>query len=107
MVSEETHDRTIADSIRPSAENRYTTVRSGQVVARGVIGPGWVRVVDISDLLNMGDMEAACEYAESRCSRLDPLKETSGGAVPQSVSSQDQTIRTAAIQPFAPSSHPK
>jgi hypothetical protein len=43
MVSDETHDRTTADSIRPGSENRHTTARSGRMVARGVIGRVWVR----------------------------------------------------------------
>jgi hypothetical protein len=50
IVSNETHDRTTADRIRPIAENRHTTARSDQMVARGVIGRVWTRVVDISDL---------------------------------------------------------
>lgn len=46
MVSDETHDRTTADSVMPSAENRHTTVRF-EMVARGVIGRVWARVVDM------------------------------------------------------------
>ncbi len=59
IVSDETHDMTTADSVRPSSENTHTTVRSGEMVATGVIGTAWVRgvigrvlarVVDISYL---------------------------------------------------------
>jgi len=46
MVSEETHDRTTADSVMPSAENRHTTVRFERL-AGGVIGRVWARVVDM------------------------------------------------------------
>jgi hypothetical protein len=49
MVSDETHDMTTADSVRPSAENRHTTARSGQIVARGVIGRARAVAVDIGD----------------------------------------------------------
>ena len=49
-VSGEIHDRTIADSAKPSSENRHTTARSGGMVARGVIGRVWARVVDIGCL---------------------------------------------------------
>jgi hypothetical protein len=49
IVSDEAHDRTTADSVKPSSENRHTTMRSGQMVARGVIGRGRARVVDIGD----------------------------------------------------------
>jgi hypothetical protein len=38
VVSDETHDRTTADSIRPSSENRHTTVRSGQMGGESLIG---------------------------------------------------------------------
>jgi len=38
IVSDETHDMTTADSVRPSSENTHTTVRSGEMVATGVIG---------------------------------------------------------------------
>jgi len=47
IVSDETRDRTIADSVRPSSDNRHTTVRSGQMVATGVIGRAGARAVDI------------------------------------------------------------
>jgi hypothetical protein len=50
IVSDETHDRTTADSVRPSSENRHTTARSDQMVARGVIGRVWARVMDIGYL---------------------------------------------------------
>jgi hypothetical protein len=46
IVSDETNDRTTADSIRPSSENRHTTARVGRMMARGVIGRVWVGVVD-------------------------------------------------------------
>jgi len=49
IVSDETLDRTIADSVRPSSENRHTTVRSGQMVATGVIGRAESRAVDIDN----------------------------------------------------------
>jgi hypothetical protein len=47
IVSEETHDRTTADSVRPASENRHTTVRPGRMVARGMMGRVWARGVDI------------------------------------------------------------
>ena len=50
FVSNETHDRTTADSVRPSAENKHTTVRSDHIVVGGVIERVWTRVVDIADL---------------------------------------------------------
>jgi hypothetical protein len=50
IVSDETHDRTTADSVRPSSENRHTAARSGQMVARGVVGRVWARVMDIGYL---------------------------------------------------------
>jgi hypothetical protein len=46
IVSDETYDRTAAESVRPSSENRHTTARSGEIVEsviRSVLG----RVVDI------------------------------------------------------------
>jgi hypothetical protein len=49
-VSDETHERTTADSVRPSSENRHATARFGRMVARDVIGRVWVRVVGISYL---------------------------------------------------------
>src|SRR5437588_177954 len=55
MVSDETHDRTIADSVRPSAENSDTTARSDRMVASGVSGRVCVRVVDMGDLLSLGE----------------------------------------------------
>src|SRR5438552_2237752 len=45
IVSDETHDMTTADSVRPSSENTHTTVRSGEMVATGVIGTAWARGV--------------------------------------------------------------
>jgi hypothetical protein len=50
MVSDETHVRTIADSVRPSAENRDTMARSDRMVASGVIGRVGVNVVDMGGL---------------------------------------------------------
>ena len=50
MFSEERHERTIADNIRPSSENRPTMARSVRTVARDVSGRVRVRVVDIRDL---------------------------------------------------------
>jgi hypothetical protein len=49
IVSDETHDRTTADSVRPSIENRQRAMRSGQMVARGVIGRAGARVMDIGN----------------------------------------------------------
>jgi hypothetical protein len=46
-VSDDTHDRTTADNIRPSSENRHTTARFGRMVATGVIGRIWVKVAGI------------------------------------------------------------
>jgi hypothetical protein len=46
IVSEETYDRTAAESIRPSSENRYTATRFGEMV-ESVVGRIWARVVDI------------------------------------------------------------
>jgi hypothetical protein len=48
-VSDETHDKTTKDSVRPSTENRHTTARFGRM-ARGVIEGVWVRAVDIGNL---------------------------------------------------------
>ena len=50
IVSGVTHDRTTADSARPTSENRQTTVRSGQIVATGMTGRGWTTRVDICHL---------------------------------------------------------
>jgi len=49
-VSGEIHDRTIADSAKPSSENRHTTARSGRMVAGGAIGRFQVKVRDIGYL---------------------------------------------------------
>jgi hypothetical protein len=38
IVSDETHDRTTADSVRPSSENRHTTARSSQMAGESRIG---------------------------------------------------------------------
>jgi hypothetical protein len=49
-VSDETHNRTPADSIRPSSETRHATARFGRMGARGVVRRVWLRVVDIGHL---------------------------------------------------------
>ena len=49
-VSGETHNRTTADSIRPSSETMHTTARVGRMGARGEVGRVRVRVVDIGHL---------------------------------------------------------
>ena len=46
IVSDKTHDRTAAVSVRPSNENRQTTARSGETV-ESVVGRACTRVVDI------------------------------------------------------------
>ena len=46
-VSDETHERTTADSVRPSSENRHATARFGRMVARGAVRRVRVRVVDM------------------------------------------------------------
>ncbi len=50
MVSEDAHDMTIADSDRPSSENRHTTAKSVRTVTRDLSGRVRVRVVHIRDL---------------------------------------------------------
>ena len=50
IVSDEAYDKTTADSVMPSSENRHTTVGSGQMVARGVTWRLWARAVDICHL---------------------------------------------------------
>jgi hypothetical protein len=37
IVSDETYDKTAAESVRPSSENRHTTARSGETV-ESVVG---------------------------------------------------------------------
>jgi hypothetical protein len=46
IVSDETYDRTAAESVEPSSENRHTPARSGEMV-ESVVGRAWTRVVDI------------------------------------------------------------
>jgi len=46
IVSDETYDRTAAESVRPSSENRHTPARSGEMV-ESVVGRAWTRVADI------------------------------------------------------------
>jgi hypothetical protein len=46
-VSGETYERTVADSVRPSAESRHTMGRSDWLVARDGIGRVWVKIVDM------------------------------------------------------------
>jgi hypothetical protein len=48
IVSDETYDRTAAETVRPSSENRPTTAISGEIV-RSVIGRVWTRVLDIGN----------------------------------------------------------
>jgi hypothetical protein len=45
-VSDETYDRTAAESIRPSSEKQHTPARSGEML-ESVVGRVCVRVVDI------------------------------------------------------------
>jgi hypothetical protein len=45
-VSDETDDRTAAESIRPSSEKRHTTTNSGELL-ESLVGRGWVKVVGI------------------------------------------------------------
>jgi hypothetical protein len=49
IVSDETYDKTTAESVKPSSENLHTTARSGEMVA-SLVGPAWTRVLDIGDL---------------------------------------------------------
>jgi hypothetical protein len=51
IVSDERHDRTAAESVRPSSENKHTTARSGEMV-ESVIGRVCTRVVDIGASLD-------------------------------------------------------
>jgi hypothetical protein len=46
IVSDETYDRTAAESVRPSSENRHTAARFGEMV-ESVVGRVWASVVDI------------------------------------------------------------
>ena len=46
IVSDETYDKTAAESVRPSSENRHTTARSGEMVEI-VVGRACTRVLDI------------------------------------------------------------
>jgi hypothetical protein len=46
IVSDETYDRTAAESVRPSSENWHTTARFGEMV-ESVVGRAWTRVLDI------------------------------------------------------------
>jgi hypothetical protein len=46
IVSDETHDRTIAESVRPSSETTQTTARSGEIV-ESVAGRACTKVPDI------------------------------------------------------------
>ena len=41
-----TYDRTAAESVRPSSENRHTAARFGEMV-ESVVGRVWASVVDI------------------------------------------------------------
>ena len=46
IVSSERHDRTAAESVRPTSENRDTAAISGEM-AESVVGRVWTRVLDI------------------------------------------------------------
>jgi hypothetical protein len=46
IVSDETHDRTAAESVRPSSENRHKPARSGEML-ESVVARVRSRVVDI------------------------------------------------------------
>jgi hypothetical protein len=46
IVSDETHDKTAAESVKPSSENRHTAARFGEMVD-SVIGRVCTRVLDI------------------------------------------------------------
>jgi len=46
IVSDETYDRTAAESITPSSENRHTPAMSGEML-ENVVGRAWTRVLDI------------------------------------------------------------
>ena len=46
IVSDETYDRTAAESVSPSSENRHTTARSGEIV-ESVVELVGTRVLDI------------------------------------------------------------
>jgi hypothetical protein len=46
IVSDETYDKTDAESVRPTSENRQTTARSGKIV-ESIVGRAWTKVMDI------------------------------------------------------------
>ena len=46
IISDETYDKTAAESVRPSSENRHTTARFGETV-ESVVGQVCTRVLDI------------------------------------------------------------
>jgi hypothetical protein len=46
IISDETYDKTAAESVRPSSENRHTTAKSGETV-ESVVGQVCTRVLDI------------------------------------------------------------
>jgi hypothetical protein len=46
IVSDETYDRTAAEIVRPTSENRHTAAISGEM-AESVVGRVWTRVLDI------------------------------------------------------------
>jgi hypothetical protein len=46
IVSNDTDDRTAAESVRPSSENRHTHARFGEM-DEIVVGRVWARVLDI------------------------------------------------------------
>ena len=46
IVSDETYDKTAAENVKPSSENRPKEARSGEMV-RNVVGRVWAKVLDI------------------------------------------------------------
>jgi hypothetical protein len=55
IVSNDTRDRTTADSVRPSSENKHTTVKSSQMGGESLIGKVCARVIDIALPLSMSN----------------------------------------------------
>jgi hypothetical protein len=51
IVWDETDDRTAAESIRPSSENKQMAARSGEMV-ESVIGRAWTKALDIGASLD-------------------------------------------------------
>ena len=57
IVSAERHDRTAAESVRPSSEKRHTALRSVKTV-EGIVRRVWTRRVDIGALLGLSRTDA-------------------------------------------------